>query len=373
MSCVDFSLSYPPINPGTSKTDIFFYDDIPNLSRLFFKDHPSTNRRLFVTDVTISQLPSVKPFIDSFSHNSAATQDQLIIIPAGESAKTIDTVLTIVKAAINANFNRKDTFVGIGGGVITDMTAFAASIFKRGAHAEFVPTTLLAMVDAAIGGKTGCDFDNYKNMIGAFLPASSLYIYPSFVTSLSDYEYSSGLAEVVKTALLFSPELFDFITKHKADIQKRVPDALHKIISECIKAKASIVEQDFTEQNIRMYLNLGHTFGHALESIAGLGTISHGTAVAWGIGRATELSKNMHLCSESYASTVLSVLKLYGWDTAPIHNSVKDVPNIGNKLIEAMKKDKKNSSNCIKLILQTNLAENCIKEVETKEILKVLS
>ena len=141
----------------------------------------------------------------------------------------------IVKTALESGLQRGSIFVGIGGGVICDMTAFASSIFKRGAGLELVPTTLLAMVDAAVGGKTGCDFENYKNMIGTFYPASRLHVFGDFLQSLPESEYRSGLAETLKTALLYAPKLFHILQTQKEDVMERTPELIRQIIRHALE------------------------------------------------------------------------------------------------------------------------------------------
>ena len=172
-----FNIAYPAIYAGTQKSEINFFEGAPDLIKLFnpteenVQDKADSRRRFFVTDATVASLEVMKPFIHKFN-DGICGKDCLLILGSGEPYKTIESVLKIVSEAVKAGFTRKDVFVGIGGGVICDTTAFAASIFKRGAAVQFVPTTLLAMVDASIGGKSGCDFDNCKNIIGTFFPAS---------------------------------------------------------------------------------------------------------------------------------------------------------------------------------------------------------
>ena len=169
------NVNYPAIYSGTDKSEIVFIDGTPDLNSIFAPGE-STQRRFFVTDATIASLDCMQSFISKFDFDVCGN-DILLILGSGEPYKTIESVLTIIQKAIDAGFSRNDLFVGIGGGVICDITAFAASIFKRGAAVQFVPTTLLAMVDAAVGGKTGCDFENYKNMIGSFFPAQKIYYF----------------------------------------------------------------------------------------------------------------------------------------------------------------------------------------------------
>ena len=165
-----FDLVFPE-NSGCDNTQINFYCGPCNLDEIYFAlDDSPYPSRLFVTDETIAKLDCMKDFVSKFK-DSRRGNDTLLVLGAGEKYKTIESVLKIVSTALDANYNRNCLFVAIGGGVICDMTGFAASMFKRGVDAEFVPTTLLADVDASIGGKTGCDFSSYKNMIGAFYPA----------------------------------------------------------------------------------------------------------------------------------------------------------------------------------------------------------
>ena len=382
-------IAYPPVHPGTDRTFIRFYDGEPDLNSIFYSsEEENSPQRIFVTDTNVASLKQMQPFVNFFRGENYSQpkiengfigtrgKDVLLILGSGEPFKTIESVLAICKAAIDSNAKRSAVFTGIGGGVITDMTAFAASIFKRGATCELVPTTLLSMVDAAIGGKTGCDFDSYKNMIGSFFPAQKIHIISSFIQSLPENEYRSGMAEVVKTALLYSKELFEKLASKPEILQNRKDPLVEEMIKICVNAKAAVVEQDLTEKNIRMQLNLGHTFGHALETRAGLGKVSHGDAVAWGMARAAELSKKIGLCTENYVQTVKSALSSFGWETQPMHSALNgkfaSEKEAALSLFEAMKKDKKNASNKVRFVLQEDVGETVITEVDEKDVLSVL-
>lgn len=384
-------IAYPPVHPGTDRTFIRFYGGEPDLNSIFYSsEEENSPQRIFVTDTNVASLKQMQPFVNFFRGENYSQpkiengfigtrtrgKDVLLILGSGEPFKTIESVLAICKAAIDSNAKRSAVFTGIGGGVITDMTAFAASIFKRGATCELVPTTLLSMVDAAIGGKTGCDFDSYKNMIGSFFPAQKIHIIPSFIQSLPENEYRSGMAEVVKTALLYSKELFEKLASKPEILQNRKDPLVEEMIKICVNAKATVVEQDLTEKNIRMQLNLGHTFGHALETRAGLGKVSHGDAIAWGIARAAELSKKIGLCTENYVQTVKSALSSFGWETQPMHSALNgkfaSEKEAALSLFEAMKKDKKNASNKVRFVLQEDVGETVITEVDEKDVLSVL-
>ena len=284
-------------------------------------------------------------------------------------------MLTIVRTALERNFTRNCTFVAIGGGVLSDMTAFAASIFKRGIKVEFVPTTVLSMVDASVGGKTGCDIEGFKNMIGSFWPASKLYVWSNFALSLPENEYISGLAEAIKTAFLFDKEMLRLFEEEKDAIMKRDSSVLEKIIGACVRAKAKIVQEDPRENGRRAFLNLGHTFGHALEAAAGLGCITHGEAVAWGIGRAADLSLLMGLCSKEFAKKTKDIIASYGYDSGQYPKVLSgEEKSLGiEKMLQAMKKDKKNTSlSQIRLTLQKGECDTIITTAKDSDIEQVL-
>ena len=364
------TITYPENHPGSEKTQINFHTSDPDLKALYKPGEDNGIRRCFITDATVATLPVMTDFINSFE-DGVCGKDILIILGSGEAYKSIESVLTIIQTAIEAGFNRKDLFVGIGGGVISDLTGFSASLFKRGVKVEFVPTTLLSMVDASIGGKTGCDFNNYKNMIGTFYPAQKIEMFPSFINTLSEDQFRSGLAESLKTALLFDRELYEIFKTKQEEIKNRDEKTVFEIIKRCAKAKSLVVERDLTEQNERAFLNLGHTFGHAFESLAGLGAVTHGDAVAWGIGRALSLSAKKEYCRESFKNEVLQILNDFGWNTSPIPESVNG-GGIGERLLSIMVKDKKNQTDRIRLILQRELCDTFIEEIDDKDILSVL-
>ncbi len=366
MNSDTFTLSYPPVYCGTEKTDIFF-SGAPDFDTL-----GTEKPRIFVTDEHVASIPAVAELLDSQKNTPR------VVLKPGEKEKTADTVLSIVKTALEARLPRSALFTGIGGGVVCDLTAFASSIYMRGAGLETVPTTLLAMADAAVGGKTGCDLSCYKNMIGTFYPASKLYMMRGFLDTLSDGEYRSGLAEVLKTALLYAPKLFQIMQDNSEAVLRRDPELLGQIVKRCVQAKAHIVEKDLQESGLRMQLNFGHTFAHALETFTGLGAVTHGDAVAWGIGRALDLSVRLGLCESSYRDEVAQVLGLYGWVTAARHPAADAVPEDGtgrtvaDRLAEIMKKDKKNRTGGIRCVLQREMNSTVIQDVPAEDVAAVL-
>ena len=371
MSNNSISITYPSIHPGTEKSDVIIHSGQPDLVKLFYENREDKQtRRFFITDSTVASLECMQEFTSRFD-DGFYENDCLLIIGSGEKSKTIETVLSIVKAATDANFSRKDCFVGIVGGVICDLIAFTASIFKRGLQVQFVPTTLLAMVDSAIGGKTSCDFDEYKNIIGTFYPAAQIDLFPEFIQSLPEKQYNSGLAEAFKTGLLFDKDLYDFFKNDTDKILSRDKELILEIIKKSVQAKAKVVSKDFTEENIRICLSLGHTFGTALENLAGSGAITHGAAIAWGIGRSVELASKKDYCLESFKTEIFSILQKYGWDTSTQPQIIRG-GGIAERLLTEMHKNKKNITDKVKIIIQKGITDTVIEEVEDKDILSVL-
>lgn len=305
----------------------------------------------------------------------------LVILPSGEENKTLRNIEIILEKALSSGLARDSTFIGFGGGVVTDMTAFAASLFMRGAKLELVPTTLLAMSDAAVGGKTGIDFLNFKNCVGTFYPASKIYMPIDALNTLSEAEFRSGLAEVFKTALLYAPKLFQIMAERKDEILSRNSDLLMEVVKRCVQAKAHVVERDLRESGERMYLNLGHTFGHALESVAGFGKVTHGDAVAWGIARAFALGKRLGITDAAYIDDILPVLESYGWSSQAVHPALAariasgetDSSRVAQSLLDAMKNDKKKKNGAIRFILQREMNSTLAMEVPDIDVLAVLS
>ncbi|AIN93598.1 3-dehydroquinate synthase [Treponema putidum] len=289
----------------------------------------------------------------------------LVIIEAGEENKNFTSLVSILKTALDAGLNRNSVFIGVGGGLVCDLAAFAASVYMRGARCKLVPTSLLAMADAAIGGKTAINFDGYKNMVGTFFKADEIYISPKVLKSLSDEEYLSGLAEIFKMGLLYSKNIYQAFRMQREKILERDESLCLELVRGAVEAKAKVVSRDFDEKNERAFLNLGHTFGHALESVLNFSKITHGEAVAWGISKAMLLGKKLGLTDSSYADEVCAVIRSYSRiDASLLYDK--------NKILLAMKKDKKNIDTKIRLILQKNICETFIYEVSEKDIREVL-
>jgi len=255
----------------------------------------------------------------------------------GESQKDWQSVETILRFAGSAQIGRDGIFIGIGGGVITDLSGFAASIYMRGCALALVSTTLLGMVDASVGGKTGFDLFGIKNLAGTFYPAKHVYIPLESLASLPPVEWKSGMAELIKTAVLEGDEFLAMVEGLNGGFTNTV---IAPCINRAVQFKGRIVEEDpFEKGNRRMLLNLGHTFGHALEAAAGLGRISHGEAVAWGIARSCELGLALGICPPHRAKRIMSLLTAFDYETAAPHPFAA-----GDELIRALGSDKKKRS-----------------------------
>lgn len=292
------------------------------------------------------------------------------IIPAGEEHKGWQSVAEIVSGALESGLGRDGCIVGVGGGVVCDIAAFAASIYMRGISSILVPTTLLAMVDASLGGKTGIDFSTYKNIIGTFSPSEEVRVHTDMVRTLSDREFRNGIAEVLKHALLQGGEFFSLFSQRYADILSRDSQLIEQIVHASLNIKRLYIEQDPTERTgIREQLNLGHTFGHALETVTGFTTWSHGEAVAWGIAKALEAGCIEGITNRDYAEEVLALLSACEF---PVDVRIKD-PLTQQRFLEALKRDKKNRGGQIRFILQRSAGTTLVATLSDETILAVIS
>jgi 3-dehydroquinate synthase len=235
----------------------------------------------------------------------------------------------------------------------------------RGMGLILVPTTLLAMVDAALGGKTGVDFEGYKNLLGSFYPAEEVTVSVGLLESLPEREYRNGLAEVIKHALLADDELFGLVKKRREEILRGEGELLEELIYRSQRVKAFHVEQDPKERGIRGHLNLGHTFAHALESESGFREVSHGEAVAWGMGKALDAGVEMGLTDPEYRNEVKELLSAYGYRTSGMCRNPEAIA-------EATLHDKKKRGGEVRFILQRRRKETFFSPVPRELLLRVL-
>lgn len=287
------------------------------------------------------------------------------VLPPGEQAKQWVVLEALLRAFTERELTRSSHIAAVGGGAVTDLGAFAAGVYMRGIDVTLVPTTLLAMVDAAIGGKSGIDFVGYKNLVGTFHPADHVLIVPEFLDTLGEREYLSGLAEAIKAAMLGDDELFALFEHASERVLARDRETLRGVIARAVAVKAAVVNRDFTERGERAYLNLGHTFGHALEAVLGLGVATHGEAVAWGIGRALVLGERLGITDPRWAHRARALLIRYGYEI--------DIAGIDARaIVAAMRKDKKRRSGALVFVLQRGVGDTIVEEVEEREVIAVL-
>ena len=272
------------------------------------------------------------------------------ILPDGEQEKKLKTVHKIIDRLMEAGFGRDSTLIALGGGVVGDITGFTASIFMRGINFIQIPTTLLAQVDASVGGKTAVNHKSGKNLIGSFYQPKCVICDSMFLATLKASEISAGLAEVIKYGLIYDSEFFLWLQKNMQQIVSNDPAAVAHVIQRSCAIKAEIVAQDEKEQSVRALLNFGHTFGHAIEKLTGYGNWTHGDAVAVGMVLAARLSEKMSLITPEDFQNIEKTLIAA---SLPI-----SLPNIEPaELLAAMQSDKKVKDRNIQLVLLKNIGE----------------
>lgn len=277
----------------------------------------------------------------------------ILVLPSGEKYKNLNSFLKILDFAIKNKFERNDSFCGLGGGVITDLTGFAASVYYRGLNYICIPTTLLGMVDAAIGGKTGINLKEGKNLVGSFYQPKIVLIDPTCLKTLPKREFLTGMGEVIKYALIenvvkkkFSKTgFYSFLKKERAKILNLNVHSLLKIISHSSKVKALIVSSDEKEAGIRSVLNLGHTFAHGIEQAYNYKKYTHGEAVSIGICFAGRLAARHNYISKEKVTDIINLVSAFGLPTR-LNNK-----RVANKITSSMLLDKKVKEGRLRLVL----------------------
>lgn len=296
-------------------------------------------------DVMIVTNETVGPiYLDPVKALLAGSRVHTTVLPDGEQHKTMATIGTVLDALVSARYGRDCVIVALGGGVVGDIAGFAASIYQRGVDFIQVPTTLLAQVDSAVGGKTGVNHPGGKNLLGAFHQPICVLADTDTLRTLPDRELSAGLAEVVKYGLIADAGLFDWLEKQADALLRREPAALGHVIRRSCELKAEVVGQDEHERGRRALLNLGHTFGHAIELGAGYGEWLHGEAVAAGTCMAAEFSARI---GDFDAGAVERIRQLF----RRLHLPVSPPPAEPGQFLAAMGMDKKVIAGQIRLVL----------------------
>jgi len=293
------------------------------------------------------RLQSALPTLDRFTH---------ITLPAGEQQKSMASVQQILDAALADRHERQSLFLALGGGVVGDMTGFAASLFLRGAEFVQIPTTLLAQVDSSVGGKTGVNHPMGKNLIGAFHQPKRVIIDLDTLSTLGDREYAAGLAEVIKYGLIRDAAFFQWLVAQVSALQARDIPTLSSAIERSCAVKAAVVMEDEQERGVRAHLNFGHTFGHAIERLQGYGEWLHGEAVAAGMVMAARLSVRRGNLESAVVDQLLSFQQQVGLPVKPPAGLT------AADFLDAMASDKKVTAGKIRYILLNQLGEACVAE-----------
>ena len=281
------------------------------------------------------------------------------VFPAGEESKTLDTVKEIYKFLIGNHFNRKDLLIALGGGVVGDLTGYTAATYLRGIEFIQIPTTLLSQADSSIGGKTGVDFDGYKNMVGAFYMPKLVYMNIATLQSLSDRQFYSGFAEVMKSALIKDGNFYEWLIDQMYEICERDVETLSEMVERSCTIKKLVVEKDPLEKGDRALLNFGHTIGHAIEKYMNF-TMTHGECVALGCVAAAFISwKKNWLSMEEYYEIRDMFVPFY----LPISIDNLDI----EKVLQLTKSDKKAENGYIKFILLKKVGKALIDKTVTDD------
>ncbi len=291
-----------------------------------------------------------------------ASELYIITVPDGEAYKNQTSIDIITNRLFDHRFNRNSLLIAFGGGVVGDMSGFAASIYQRGIDFVQIPTTLLSQVDASVGGKTGMNNRYGKNLIGAFHQPQAVYIDPYFLTTLPPREFSAGVAEIVKMAVTFNKEFFKFL--EEADLNHR--ETLSEVLAQAVRTKAWVVSQDEKERGIRAALNYGHTFAHVIEKETRYNTYLHGEAVGIGMVMANKLSLALGWMHEEEVDRIAALLEKYN---IPTTYDIEDV----DAFYEAFYLDKKSSDSAVTFILPRGIGDVTISDsVDERTVKQVL-
>lgn len=341
---------------GEFDYQIVWEEDFSHLAEEIKKLNLSCGKICIVSDDTVASLygEQVKNALTCLN-----IEIDIFTFPAGEENKNLETVKSLYSYLIEHKYGRKDILIALGGGVTGDLTGYAAATYLRGIDFIQIPTTLLSQVDSSVGGKTGVDFNQYKNMVGAFHQPRLVYMNLNTLKTLPDDQFASGMGEVLKSGLIRDGKFYEWTINHMSEIQERIYPVLVKMIKKCCEIKSAVVESDPTEQGERAVLNLGHTIGHAVEKQMNF-KLLHGHCVALGTIAAAYISfKREYLSTEEfYEIRDMNV----GFDLPIFFEglSSKDV-------LAATKSDKKMINGQIKFILLKKIGQAYIDTTVTDE------
>lgn len=349
------------VNLGDRSYPIYIGSHLLDLPELLTTYIPG-NQVMLVSNETVAPL-----YLHKVKQSLTNFHVQSVILPDGEQYKTLDTVNTIYDALLSNRFDRQCTLVALGGGVVGDITGFAAATYQRGVHFIQIPTTLLAQVDSSVGGKTGVNHPLGKNMIGAFYQPRCVIADTETLNTLDDKQLSAGIAEVIKYGLIRDADFFDWLEQNMSALLQRDSNKLSKAIEHSCQSKAEVVAADEREAGQRALLNLGHTFGHAIESGMGYGNWLHGEAVATGMLMAADLSQR---CQWLKAADVERIEQILLNANLPVR-APKQIST--QRFLELMSVDKKVEHGKINLILLKSIGSSFVcKDYDPKLLQETL-
>ncbi|MCL1078593.1 3-dehydroquinate synthase [Parashewanella spongiae] len=360
-----------PVNLGKRSYSIYIGQNLlclnlPTNSELLSR-YFHNKRVLVVTNDTIETL-YLSSFLSKISKAAEIANIDSVVLPDGEQYKTLEYLDKIFNKLLLENYARDCLLVALGGGVIGDMTGFAAACYQRGVDFVQVPTTLLAQVDSSVGGKTAVNHPLGKNMIGAFHQPNSVLIDTQLLTTLPEREFNAGMAEVIKYGIMWDETFFNWLENNANQLKAQEASSLVYAISRCCEIKADVVSEDETERGCRALLNLGHTFGHAIETHMGYGNWLHGEAVATGMVLAAKTANELGWISQNCVKRVIQLLNRFDLPIA--------APEAMNPadFIQHMQRDKKVLEGKIRLVLPTKIGAAVVtSDVDNKILIDVLS
>jgi 3-dehydroquinate synthase len=329
---------------------IYIGEDLLSQAALLHK-HIAGKEVLIVTNETIAPL-----YLDKVTALLADYRHAAVVLPDGEQFKTLEVLNQIYDTLLEGRFSRKVTLIALGGGVIGDMTGFAAACYQRGVPFIQIPTTLLSQVDSSVGGKTAVNHPLGKNMIGAFYQPQCVIADTQTLNTLDDRQLASGIAEVIKYGLINDKAFFEWLEQNIDALRQRDPQALAYAIEQSCADKAHIVAKDETEQGVRALLNLGHTFGHAIETGMGYGNWLHGEAITVGMLMAADLSVKMGWMD---AAELTRMQQLFEKAGLPVEAPAEMTPE---QFMDLMAVDKKVQDGQIRLVLMRGIGESIISD-----------
>jgi 3-dehydroquinate synthase len=328
------------------------------------EDQELLRRSIPATQVLIVTNEVVAPlYLNAFKNALSAKQQHSLVLPDGEAKKNLGSLEQILDKLVEQGFHRDACLVALGGGVIGDLTGFAAACYQRGVTFVQIPTTLLAQVDSSVGGKTAVNHPKAKNMIGAFHQPSCVLADTNTLKSLPKREFSAGLAEVIKHGLILDNTFFHWLENNLEKVLAQESSALTHIVRRSCEIKADIVSKDEHERGTRALLNFGHTFGHALESLMGYGEWLHGEAISIGMNLAAETSKELGMIKASDCEKIRSLLKR-------AYLPVIDPRIDPDALLKLMRMDKKASASGGRMILLEKLGSGVVVSAPDEMIMK---